>query len=144
MSKKKNEELKGGLNTLLGGSRKETSAPTEQPTASTEEQDQEENLMDSIEDEELKAALRKRQMKGRGRPKKGDNSPLPSVGYTRMCAVVNTERYDKIREISLRESLQIKEVLEAAMDLAIETYEAKHGAIIIPPKRRGKVDNLFK
>lgn len=141
---KKDEQLRGGLNALFGGGEEKTQAPTEQTAAPTEEQNQEDSLMNSIEDEELRAALRQRQMKGRGRPKKGEPTPTESLRYTRMCAVVDKVKYEKMREISLRESLQIKEVLEAAMDLAIATYEAKNGKIELAPRKRGKVSDLFK
>lgn len=149
MSKKENE-LRGGLNALLGGAvEKPSTGETEQGAATAPEEatanaEQQGNLLNEIEDTELREALRKRQMRGRGRPRKGCSSPEQTKDYTRMSAIVHRDKYAKIIEISLRESLQIKEVIEAAMDLAIETYEKKHGEIIPRLRNKGNKENLFK
>lgn len=58
--------------------------------------------------------------------------------YGRLCAIVNTRKMNKLRQIASVEGLSIKAVLEAAMDLAIEAYESKHGEVVIP----SKVDNV--
>ncbi len=47
----------------------------------------------------------------------------------RFCTIVNSETLKKIRIIANREGLAIKEVVDAAFDKAISSYERKHGKI---------------
>lgn len=102
---KKDKELKGGLNALLGNS---TANITTEPNSNLEG-----NLIKE---------------------------------YGRLCAIVNTRKMNKLRQIASIEGLSIKAVLEAAMDLAIEAYESKHGEVVIPSKAdNGDAHtNLFK
>lgn len=138
---KKDEILRGGLNSLFQTpSQPETVTP---PSEASELPKQ--DIIEELDDEQLKEALRKRRMQHRGRPKKGADFISQTDGYQRISLIAQTEKMDKIREIALRESLTIKEVVEAAFDLAIERYEAKRGEIK-PTKVGAKVkkDNLFK
>lgn len=147
------KEFSGGLSELFGESSKTTQAqpttstpqdstPTEAPedTATPEE---EEDLINSVDDEELKEALRQKRLQGNGRPRKGVQKQKASEGYERACMIVNSEKYAKIRAISLRETLSIKEVVEAAMDVAIEAYERKYGVINVNSVK-GDASQLFK
>lgn len=143
MSKK--DELKGGLSALFGEDKpKEATLPVEmvqEPTTAQDEQD----LIDTIEDEALRAALHKRRMEGRGRPRKNtDERGKRTDGYSRTSLIVNDAKFAKIREIAFRESLTMKEIVEAAIDIAIERYEAKHGEIKPQPSRyKGDVKKVF-
>ena len=66
----------------------------------------------------------------------------PSVNKEeRFCTIVSSELLYKIRLIASREGLQIKEVVNAAFDKAIKSYERKHG--VIKDDGRSNVDNLF-
>lgn len=47
----------------------------------------------------------------------------------RFCTIVNSETLKKIRIIANREGLPIKDVVDAAFDKAISSYERKHGKI---------------
>lgn len=151
---KKEQELRGGLNLLFGNQRQEkpleaeevsaTEAPTDE-VEPTNLQTKQEELIAAVDDPELREALHKRRIRGRGRPRKGASSPEQTKLYTRISTIAHKDKYAKICEISLRESLQIKEVLEAAMDLAIAAYEEKHGEIVInQKKKRGNPEDLFK
>lgn len=151
---KKEQELRGGLNLLFGNQRQEkpleaeevsaTEAPTDE-VEPTNLQTKQEELIAAVDDPELREALHKRRIRGRGRPRKGASSPEQTKLYTRISTIAHKDKYAKICEISLRESLQIKEVLEAAMDLAISAYEEKHGEIVInQKKKRGNPEDLFK
>lgn len=51
------------------------------------------------------------------------------------------EKWEKIKYISLQETLQIKEVLELALDKIIAEYEEEKGTILI--KRTSKKGNVF-
>lgn len=103
------------------------------------------DIINSVEDEELKAALRTKRMKGRGRPRSGQRVDSLQEGYTRACFIVPTYKMEKLREISFQATLTIKEVVEAAFDLAIEAYEAEHGEVIPnAAARKGNPKNLFK
>lgn len=90
---KKDKELKGGLNALLGNS-----------TVNSTTESNSNQGGDSMKE------------------------------YGRLCAIVNTRKMNKLRQIASVEGLSIKAVLEAAMDLAIEAYESKHGEVVIPSK----------
>lgn len=148
------KEFSGGLNELFG----ENSQTQQQPQPSTDSTspaevsveeveevtpEEEEDLINSVEDEELREALKRKRLNGNGRPRKGVKKQKASDGYERACMIVNAEKYEKIKTISLRETLSIKEVIEAAMDLAIEAYERKHGELNSAPKK-GDASQLFK
>lgn len=139
------DELKGGLSALLGGAApQQAAAPdTLTPTEQTATPQEEEELINSVDDEELKIALRARQMIGRGRPKHGDGRRHYAEGYGRICTIANIEKWNKIRRIALQETLQLKEVVDAAFGLAIERYEATHGEIILPDNG-GDASKIFK
>lgn len=146
-------EFTGGLNELLGGNNIRTE---EQPSSTDTTQElqpeevieeatpeEEEDLINSIEDEELKEALRRKRLQGNGRPRKGVKKQKASEGYVRACMIVNEEKYNKLKTISLKETLSIKEVMEAVMDMAIEAYEKRNGAIS-SENPRGDASKLFK
>ena len=59
----------------------------------------------------------------------------------RFCTIVSSRLLNKIRLIASREGLQIKEVVNAAFEKAIKSYERKHG--VIKDNSRSNVDNLF-
>lgn len=59
----------------------------------------------------------------------------------RFCTIVSSELLHKIRVIAKRERLQIKEVVNAAFEKAISSYERKHGTI--DGDVRGSTKNLF-
>lgn len=145
MSKK--DELKGGLSALFGESPKEEPvtpvAPVmvQEPTTAQDEED----LINTIDNEALRAALHKRRMEGRGRPRKNtDERGNRTDGYSRTSLIVNQAKFAKIREIAFRESLTMKEIVEAALDIAIERYEAKHGEIKPQPNNyKGDAKKIF-
>lgn len=112
-------KLKGGLAVLMGESTPE---------------EKEENIVSTLQDEDLKAKLLERQKEGRGRPKKGRPVVDTEKKYTKVCVVANAEKWQKLRYISLVESKQIKEVLELAMDQFIENYEKQNKKIELPNK----------
>lgn len=154
---KKDEKLRGGLNALFGGSPEpqqektrtaeattiESSSPqmVQEPTTEEDEND----LINSVEDEQLREALRKKRSDGRGRPRKDqprgkDGSPL----YSRTSLILNVEKQAKIKEIAFRETLTMKEIFELALDMVIERYESKHGEIVARPERyKGDIKNIF-
>ena len=143
MSKK--DELKGGLSALFGGSTKEEPvAPVEMVQEPTTAQD-EEDLINTIDNEALRAALHKRRMEGRGRPRKNtDERGNRTDGYSRTSLIVNNEKYAKVKEIAFRESLTMKEIIEVVLDMAIERYEAKHGEIKPQPHNyKGDAKKVF-
>lgn len=146
---KKAEQLKGGLEALFGGVKPRTEkieVMDEVPTTIEEPQDnKEDDLINSVEDEALREALRKRRMDGRGRPSK-DKTPEEkrTDGYSRTSVIVNIEKYAKVKEIAFRSTLTTKEVMEVALDLLIEKYEAKHGEVIPNPEAyKGDKSKLF-
>lgn len=64
--------------------------------------------------------------------------------YGRMCAVVNTTLQAKMQEIARRNNLTFKDVLEAAMDKAVQAYEAKFGEVVVTPTAaKGNNKDLF-
>ena len=59
----------------------------------------------------------------------------------RFCTIVQSDTLRKIRIIANREGLQIKEVVNAAFDQAIKSYERKHGKV--DGDMKGDASNLF-
>ena len=59
----------------------------------------------------------------------------------RFCTIVQSDTLRKIRIIANREGLQIKEVVNAAFDKAIKSYERKHGSV--DGAMKGDASNLF-
>lgn len=123
--------------------------PTAEATSSmkvepTTEQD-ETDLINSIEDERLREALRAKRMDGRGRPRKNtDPSGKRTDGYSRTSLIVNDELWAKIKEVSFRETLTMKEIIDLALRLVIERYEAKHGTVDPKPERPKKdINEIF-
>ncbi len=135
MNRKQEEKLKGGLSALLG----ENSAPSEEKPAGGQPQQQQ--LIDGVQDEELRALLEEKRKEHLGRPKKDTKHLSRTEGYERMTTIVNTEKMEKLKAIALRETKTIKEVMEEVMDLAIEAYERKHGPIKV---RKSKDKGIFK
>lgn len=66
-----------------------------------------------------------------------------TAGYEVATFSVNTEAYDKIKEIAYIENLTIKKVMEQAMNAAIRMYEANHGEIKPRKIKQGIADALF-
>lgn len=130
MAKKKDFTEGGGLEALF--SKKGGAKPTAQPTPQEQEPLQEEatltgrgDILSSIEDAELRAALRAKRMEGRGRPRKGQSKESLTEGYIRATTIVNAAKFEQLKGIALQETLTIKEVIERAFDLAITTYKEK-------------------
>lgn len=66
----------------------------------------------------------------------------PSVDKKeRFCTIVSSDLLHKIRLIANREGLQIKDVVNAAFEKALKSYERKHG--VIEGEVRRNVSNLF-
>lgn len=150
-------ELGGGLNALFGGSKPqsepeiqkqqnedpESKAPQMEVEPTTRQD--EEDLINSVEDEELRAKLRARRMDGRGRPRKNhDKNGKRTDGYSRTSLIVNDEKAAKIKEIAFRETLTMKEIFELALDMVIEKYESTHGVVVPRPERyKGDINSIF-
>lgn len=155
------ERLKGGLANLLAGANNsvsgrkaepagETVTPIEEPAMvgePTTTQD-ERDLLATIEDEELRKQLEERLIQkrrvGRGRPRKNDILGRRSDGYERTSLIINKEKWDKIKEIALIETLTLKEIMELALDGVIERYESKHGEVKPHPERHKRdINEIF-
>ena len=59
----------------------------------------------------------------------------------RFCTIVQSDTLRKIRIIANREGLQIKEIVNAAFNKAIKSYERKHGSV--DGAMKGDASNLF-
>lgn len=92
----------------------------------------------SIEDDALREQLKRRlylkRLEGAGRPCKSDLHGRKGDGYGRTTLIINLAKWEKIKEISLRETMLLKDIMEQAMDIVIERYEAKHGEVKVQPK----------
>lgn len=124
--------IRGGVDILFG----------ETKPISTPAVEEDGSLLETVQDEELKDKLRKRQLDGRGRPKKGRPHDSKTEGYATICVKANREKWAKLEYISLQETLQKKEVLDLALDMLIEKYEKEKGAICLKtPTKKGNVFN---
>ena len=160
------KDLTGGIANLLSGADQRI---TKQPQAATETPEQPEgtatqeaapkmkvepttlqdetDLINSVEDEELREELRERlrqkRLIGRGRPRKNDQLGRRMDGYDRTSLIINKEKWAKIKEIAFVETLTMKEIVELALDMVIERYELKHGEIIPAPDRKKDITEIF-
>ena len=117
------KDLTGGIANLLSGADQRI---TKQPQAATETPEQPEgtatqeaapkmkvepttlqdetDLINSVEDEELREELRERlrqkRLIGRGRPRKNDQVGRRMDGYDRTSLIINKEKWAKIKEIA--------------------------------------------
>lgn len=144
------KDFSGGLTTLFGGVKpqeqtSDAEAPERsfkvEPTTSQDETD----LINSVEDEQLREALRAKRMEGRGRPRKNtDASGKRTDGYSRTSLILNDEKVAKIKEIAFKETLTMKEIFEYALDKVIAEYEAQHGEVVPRPERyKGDINKVF-
>ena len=114
-----------------------------EPTTFKDETD----LINSIEDEdlrkELQERLRQKRLIGRGRPRKNDQLGRRTDGYDRTSLIINKEKWAKIKEIAFIETLTMKEIVELALDMVIERYESKHGTITPIKDRKKDINEIF-
>ena len=155
---KKDEMMRGGLDALIGeGSRP---AADEQPKTEPRQElaqeaapaeviipgtpEEEDELIASVEDEALRAALIERRNRKRGRPRKDEIvRQRENDIYVRSCWVMRRDQMAKLKEISFRETLTLREIMAQIVGEAIEAYEKKHGEVI-PQEHRGDASRLFK
>lgn len=160
------KDLTGGIANLLSGAdqritQQRQAAPetTEQPEGTATQEaapkmkvepttiQDESDLINSVEDEELREELRERlrqkRLVGRGRPRKNDQLGRRMDGYDRTSLIINKAKWAKIKEIAFIETLTMKEIVELALDMVIERYELKHGEIIPAPDRKKDITEIF-
>lgn len=120
-------------------------APTMEvePTTLQDEHD----LLSSIDDKELKAALIERLNKKRkaavGRPRKNQQSNGIADGYKRTSIIIPVEKWEKIQDIAYMETLTLKEIMELALDMVIDRYESKHGEVKPQQKQKKDIHEIF-
>lgn len=121
----------------------EASSPTMEVEPATAQD--EADLINSIEDERLREALRAKRMDGRGRPRKNtDRNGKRTDGYSRTSLIVNDELWAKIKEVAFRETLTMKEIVDLALHMVVDRYEAKHGTIEPQPQKYTKnINEIF-
>ena len=109
---------------------------------------EETELINTIEDAELKKELqerlRRKRMIGRGRPRKNDQLGRRTDGYERTSLIIPVDKWAKIKEIAFIETLTLKEIIELALDMVIDRYESKHGEVKPQPQRPKKdISEIF-
>lgn len=144
------KDFGGGLAALFGEVKPQEQASADKaPETSFKVEhttpEDETDLINSVEDEKLREALRARRMEGRGRPRKNtDASGKRTDGYSRTSLILNDEKVAKIKEIAFKETLTMKEIFEYALDKVITEYEAKHGEVVPRPERyKGDINKVF-
>ena len=149
---KRNDKLSEGLNNLLGARNEAkerfnvNEAETAQQNEAVEEEapEDEKDIINTIEDEELKEALKRHRLRKAGRPRKDAKDRMADgEKYTRFTTIGNREQIAKLKEIGFRETLTLKEILEQIFADAIEAYEKKHG-VVVPKNHKGDPSKLFK
>lgn len=58
-----------------------------------------------------------------------------------VCFRCSPDRLAKVREIARMKGVSLKDVMEAAIDVAVERYESKHGVIEI--KEKAEQSDIF-
>ena len=124
MSNRK-DQLKGGINAMFG----ETQTPAPAPREITEEQ---------YTQMERKQSERRFFMTGR---KVQDNPSLKiTQNDVRTSMILDKDQYNIIKEIALRETMTIKDLMFAMFQLAIDRYEQKNGKVIIRSEQKTAKD----
>ena len=88
------------------------------------------DIINSIQDKELKAAIQAARTRKRGRPKKSTTFNGIPDGQTQVCIKLASDKMDKIREISYLETRLIRDIIEEGIDYIIGKYESEHGTIV--------------
>lgn len=83
--------------------------------------------------EEMERRQSERRFFMTGRRRNGDDRELLTKNDVRTCMLLDKDQYDKIREIPLRETMTIKDVVHAMFQLDIDRYEEKHGRVVVRP-----------
>jgi NRPS condensation-like uncharacterized protein len=60
-----------------------------------------------------------------------------------VCTLIETEQMSKVRTISEREGITLKDIFASALNMAIHTYEEKNGVIKVKPARKGSANEVF-
>ena len=142
------DETEAALERLQAAAPEEPESAAPQMVVKPTTPQDETDLINSIEDpelkEELKRRLHQRTMIGRGRPRKNtDRRGNRTDGYNRTSLIIPVAKWAKIREIAFRETLTMKEIVELALDLVIERYESKHGEVKPQPERKRDINDIF-
>ena len=124
MSSRK-DQLKGGINAMFG----ETQSPVPQPREITEEQ---------YTQMERKQSERRFFMTGR--KVQDDPSLRITQNDVRTSMSLDKDQYNIIKEIALRETMTIKDLMFAMFQLAIDRYEQKNGKVIIRSEQKTAKD----
>lgn len=102
------------------------------------------DVIDTIDDEDLKRALIKKRMEKRGRPPKSDEEREKwDEQFTRYTTIMRRDHIEKLKAICLRETMTMKEALGQIIGDAIERYEERNGKIK-PMSRKGGSGSIFK
>lgn len=113
------------------------------PTTLQDETD----LINTIEDEalraELLARLKKKRNIGRGRPRKNQQPDGLTDGYRRSSVIVKSEKWEKLQEVAFRETLTMKEIIDLALTMVIDRYESKHGEVKPQPREKKDINDIF-
>lgn len=142
------DETEAALERLQAAAPEEPESAAPQMEVEPTTLEDETDLINTIEDpelkEELKRRLHKKRMVGRGRPRTTtDKTGRRIDGYNRTSLIIPVEKWAKIKEIAFRETLTMKEITELALDLVIERYEAKHGEVKPQPERKKDISEIF-
>lgn len=70
-------------------------------------------------------------------------TPEPQAITETVCFRCTTDRIAKIRTIAREKGLSLKDVMQAAIDLALDKYEKRNGEIEIKPLK-GNLEDIFK
>ena len=111
----KKEDMKKGIENLLAGGPKPKPVPRERQV--TDEADA-----------TISAQERERRSRT-GRRRTDDTRPRATQAYNYTSLALDLDLYEKIRQIAIRNGLPYRDIVNAAMKLYIDRYEAKNGVI---------------
>ena len=83
--------------------------------------------------------------KAPGRPGRKPSGKTGKADSVHMTSLVDVELLGKVRYIANKESLTIREILEASLRHTVGKYEEKNGTIPVrrPKNRKGDVDDIL-
>lgn len=121
-----------------------TEAQAPEPTTPTEE----EELISQINNPEyramLKARLEEKRKQGRGRPKKvHDNNGKRKDTIIRTSMLMEQSQWNKLHEITLRDTITLKDLMDLIIRDFISRYEEAHGEIYPQQREKKGLDDLL-
>ncbi len=76
-------------------------------------------------------------------PESSDRKKSEKPVNVRICTLIDSELMIKVRALAQKEGLDLKDIFNVGLRMAIKDYESTHGPIEIKRPKKGDVANVF-